>query len=225
MLKGPSFIEQENEFYEDDKQAKKLRDQKIKDSKEDDALAIVRYAITSFLGWTPEDAIYSLTSEVMKQLKLDRIMTYIQYPKDLNKTKDYSWMIYKAFPEETSYNLKEQVLEMYDRLKRGEIERFPKRTFEGTGGIEKLTILLMDFISKNIPALNLDGLYSFFGDSGLANDTLKKVKLYYAYREHYNTPLDYLHQSLGDAGDEFLYHHYQYMSAFKDMEALMKKDA
>ena len=223
MLKGPSFIEQESTYDgEGNEYERRQREQKIKDAKEDDALAIVRYAITSFLGWSPEDALFSLTPEIMEQLKLDKINAYIQYPKDLSKSKDVAWMVHKAFPDDTSYNLKDQVLEMYDRLKRGEIDRFPKRTFEGTYGIEKLTILLMDFITKNIPALSIDELYAFFGNSGEANEILKKVKLYYAYRDHFNTPLDYLHESLGDSGDAFLYYHYQYVNVFNDTKSEIK---
>lgn len=224
MLRGPALIEKESTYEgEGNEYLKEVREQKIADAKEEDALAIVRYAITSILGWEPQEAMTSLDASIMKQLKLDKIMTYVQYPKDLNKSKDYAWMVHKAFPDETIYDLNQQVLEMYSRLKQSEIKRFPKRVFEGPTGMEKLAILLNEFISTRIPASTIEDLYEFFGNSGRANEELKDAKLYYAYRDYYNTPLEYLHESLGESCDTFLYHHYQYMGVLEEMEKELNK--
>lgn len=225
MLKGPSFVEKESDLDgEGNEKARLKREQRVKDAKEKSALAIVRYAITSILGWTPDEAMGSLTYEIMQQLKLDRIISYIQYPKDLSRKKDVSWMVHRAFPHETDYDIKTQTLDLYRRLMRGEINRFPKHVFEGPNGIEKLAILLSDFITKNIPASSIADLYHFFGDSGAANAALKEHQLYYAYRDYFNTPLEYLHESLGDSGDDFLYHYYQYMSVLEEMQREERKD-
>lgn len=225
MLKGPTFIEKESHFEgEGNEQARRQREQRVKDSKEEDALAIVRYAITTILGWTPEEAMGSLTYEIMEQLKLDRIITYVQYPKDLSKSKDFSWMVHRAFPKETNFDVKAQILDLYDRIQKGDLARFPKRVFEGPNGIEKLGILLNDFISKNIPATSVTDLYAFFGDSGMANAVLKEAQLYYAYRDFFNTPLEYLHESLGDSGDDFLYHYHQYMGAMQEMRRQLRRE-
>lgn len=89
-------------------------------------MEIVRYAITKILCWTPQEAMESMTPEIMSQLHLDRIATYIQFPKDLSRTKDYVWMIHKAFPKETSYDITKQIFQLYQKVKRGEFRRFPE---------------------------------------------------------------------------------------------------
>lgn len=221
MLKGPSFVSQESEHANEE--IKRKRDQQIKDAKEEDALAIVRYAVTDILGWTPEEALYGMNEEIMKQLRLDKIITYVQYPRDINKNKDYAWMIHRAFPKETSYCPKDQVLEMYKRLQNSNIDRFPKRVFVGNNGIEKLSVLLNDYISKNIPAFTISELYEYFSKFGEANKALRKAKLYYAYKDFYNTPLEYLHEALGENSDNFLYHHYQYLNTLTEMRKELKK--
>ena len=218
-IKGPSDIEKEPEGDDADiEEAKAERKRKIADAKQKEALAIVRYAVTELLEWTPQDAMDSMNEEIMEQLRLDKIITYIRYPKDLSKKKDFNWMIHLAFPNETRYDVGEQVLKLYQRVKSGELKRFPKRVFEGDNGAQKLAILLKDFISKNLVAKSVAELYEIFGDSAKGNVLMHDAKLFYAYHELYDTPLEYLHESLGSSRDEFLYSYYQYMSALTEIE-------
>ena len=162
-IKGPSDIEKEPEGDDADiEEAKAERKRKIADAKQKEALAIVRYAVTELLEWTPQDAMDSMNEEIMEQLRLDKIITYIRYPKDLSKKKD--------------------------------------------------------FISKNLVAKSVAELYEIFGDSAKGNILMHDAKLFYAYHELYDTPLEYLHESLGSSRDEFLYSYYQYMSALTEIE-------
>lgn len=223
-IKNPSDIEKESEEYEfESKELKMERKRRIADAKQKEALAIVRYAVTELLGWTPQDAMDSMTDEIMKQLRLDKIITYIRYPKDLSKKKDFGWMIHLAFPNETQYDVSDQVLKLYQRVKRGELKRFPKRVFEGENGAQKLAVLLSDYISKNLVAKNIEELYEIFGDNARGNVLMHDARLFYAYHELYDTPLEYLHESLGRDRDEFLYSYHQYMSALGEIEKNKKR--
>lgn len=47
---------------------------------------------------------------------------------------------------------------------------------------------------------------------------MHEAQLYYAYRVLYVTPLDYLHESLDERGDDFLYNYYLYMSACEEVD-------
>ena len=217
-LKGPHDVISEAELKDtENKELRDERNRRIAETKERDALAIVRYAVTNILGWKPQDAMECMTADVMKQLCLDRIQMYVLYPKDINKNTDFAYMIHKAFPRETKYNMSAQILQLYESLFNGQLKKFPRRVFEGENGAMKLSILLKYYISKSIPATSVEDLYEVFGNNAQANLLMRKAKLFYAYRELYETPLEYLHESLGAHQDPFLFAVYQFLNAYDEV--------
>lgn len=215
-LKGPINIETESDVsHVADRKIQ--REQTIKKAKENDALEIVKYAIEGILGWEPQTAMDYLDENIFKQLSLDKVISYIEYPKDLNKSKDYTWMIHKAFPNETIYDQSDNALKLYARVQSGELKRFPKRTFTGVNGTEKLRILLNYFIDHNIAKTDNESLYKLFADNAKIHVMLHDAQLYYAYKDKYDSPLEYLHDSLGENGDDFLYKYYRYMSCLEEV--------
>lgn len=221
-LKIPSYLERkpikEKGTFED---LERARD--IQASKENDALAVVRYAITNILGWTPQEAFVFFNKEVMQKLKLDQACKYIQFPRDLSPNSDYWWIIYKAFPTQVSYEPYQRVLNMYKRLLKGEIKHFPRNVFDGTEGAEYLNSLLHYFISENIPANTVEDLYDAFGHSANIVKELKKAKLFYAYKNKFYSPLDWLHSSLEDESNSLYYHYQQYMDVFEKTSQNIKQ--
>lgn len=221
-LKIPGYLERkptrEKGTFED---LERARD--IQASKENDALAVVRYAITNILGWTPQEAFVFFNKEVMQKLKLDQACKYIQFPRDLSSNSDYWWIIYKAFPTQVSYEPYQRVLNMYKRLLKGEIKHFPRNVFDGTEGAEYLNSLLHYFISENIPANTVEDLYDAFGHSANIVKELKKAKLFYAYKNKFYSPLDWLHSSLEDESNSLYYHYQQYMDVFEKTSQNIKQ--
>lgn len=218
-LSGPGDLEREIDVVDTGNEVLiKEREKKIKAAKERDALAIFRYAITGILGWTPQEAAESLTTDIVKQLYLDRIIEYIQFPKDMDRSKDYAWVVSLAFPDDVSTDVSEQILGLYKRVRSGELKRFPKLVFDGEDGYVKLGILLNDYISKNVPASSVQELYDIFSDNARGNVMMHEAYLYHAYHEFYDTPLEYLHDALGSARDDFLFDYYQFMAAYRELE-------
>ena len=221
-LKIPGYLERkpikEKGTFED---LERARD--IQASKENDALAVVRYAITNILGWTSQEAFVFFNKEVMQKLKLDQACKYIQFPRDLSPNSDYWWIIYKAFPTQVSYEPYQRVLNMYKRLLKGEIKHFPRNVFDGTEGAEYLNSLLHYFISENIPANTVEDLYDAFGHSANIVKELKKAKLFYAYKNKFYSPLDWLHSSLEDESNSLYYHYQQYMDVFEKTSQNIKQ--
>lgn len=221
-LKIPGYLERkptrEKGTFED---LERARD--IQASKENDALAVVRYAITNILGWTPQEAFVFFNKEVMQKLKLDQACKYIQFPRDLSPNSDYWWIIYKAFPTQVSYEPYQRVLNMYKRILKGEIKHFPRNVFDGTEGAEYLNSLLHYFISENIPANTVEDLYDAFGHSANIVKELKKAKLFYAYKNKFYSPLDWLHSSLEDESNSLYYHYQQYMDVFEKTSQNIKQ--
>ena len=178
--------------------------------KETAAKDIIRYAILEMLGWTPQEAAGHMTWELVVQMKLDRLLTYFKYPKDVDKEYDPDYIVHLAFPE-VPFDIKRQVLRVYRRLLDGQIEAFPKKIFDGRSGRDKAGILLMEVVATNIPSASIPELYERFANSAASVSLMKKAKIYGVYTKMYSTPLEYFHNSLDEADrDEFLYAFWQY---------------
>lgn len=187
-------------------------------AKEADALAVVRHIITNILGWTPQEAIDHMTGEIIDMLRIDRLAAYVIYPTDVYEKDDrrdgYPWLISRAFPGKTSYNMRDQLLKVYEKVKNRELKQFPRYTFRGQDRDKKLSILLCDYISKNIPSGSVQDLYKAFSTPEKGNVILRKACLYYPYKDYYETPLLYLHIALGDRADDFLFNYYYFINTY-----------
>lgn len=194
--------------------------------KTDAAKMILRYAISELLGWSPEVARDHLTWEIMKAMKLDRILRYIPYPPDVEKEKDPEYAVYLAFPE-FGFDIRRQIMREYKRILNGELEEFPKKIFDGPRGREKASILLNELIPTNLAVDSVEGLYARFADTPKANRMLNQWRIASISRKLYCTPLDYLHYSLPEEEkDEFLYTYYQYRNVartVKNMDRFAKR--
>jgi len=224
-MKSPHNLDRKEDSYGSlGHPAKQEQDTEISKLKETNALAVVRYAVNDILQWTPQEAMDCMTVDIARQLRLDVIAKYVNYPADLSRSKDYAWLIHRAFPEETTYDISREAVQLYERVLRGELSRFPKRIFNGENGAKKLSILLRVYISNNIPSASVDELYAIFGDPATGNARLHEAKLYYPCHENYETPLDYLNQALGNQNDDFLYNYYTFMTVLKIVDADMHKE-
>ena len=107
-----------------------------------------------------------------------------------------------------------QLFEIYNRILSGEMKRFPKGLFTGKDGGYRFGMLLKSYIAQNIPANNIRELYELFGDTARGWSVLRDAQLFHAARPMYETPLDALHDALGDEGDMFYYNFYQCLAVF-----------
>lgn len=229
-LKGPydidSAVRPEEKTDSDDELDRLLYEKKKNDfmektarAKEEDALAVVRYAITDLLRWTPEEAMNLLTPDIIEKLRFDRVAKYVIYPADINRSDDkkegYPWMIHRAFPNDTKYDMREQLLKVYEQVRSGKLDQFPRYMFRGEDRDKKLAILLSDYLAKHVPSSSVEDLYRLFANPTDGNRILRRAKLFYAYKKFYESPLLYLHLSLGDEADNFYFNFYQYMEAVR----------
>lgn len=238
-LKGPYNIETIPAYGTDNKggdpldisameRKKKENAAKAAMAKEKDALAVVRYAVQCLLRWSPQDAAEHLTPEIIQMLRFDEVAKYVIYPPDLSKSDDrasgYRWLLHRAFPSEVGYDIKFHALSIYDQVRTGKLNQFPRYLFRGPDSKKKLAIMLCDYISRNIPAYDMEDLYRRFSNPIEGARILKKASLYYAYKEMFESPILYLHFSLGDDGDPFLFNYYQFADVERAMEAERKAE-
>lgn len=193
----------------DDEADQTVIEQGLIKEKEKEALSVIRYAVTSLLRWKPQEAMDLMTPELLQRICLFPFLKYIVYPPDVNRRADAWYPIHKAFPYDTVYNPERQILSVYRRVEKGEIKEFPRYLFAAHGEW-KLGVLLRDYLSRHIFITDVGPLYAMFADPCQGNRILVKARLYYAYRICYQSPLEYLHDALGDQQDTFLYGCYQY---------------
>lgn len=194
------------------------RQNEIKLAKEADALAVIRYAITGVLGWSPGKAFEEFDGDVADSLKLKPLIKYVQFPRNLSPSKDYWWIISKIFPSQVEYNKENRALEMYKRVLRGEMGQFPKTAFDTEADSGILDKLLHYYISTRLKVTNKEDLYELFSQKSKAVAVLKEAQLYNVYKSRYRSPLDWLHVSLGNEGDDFLYQQGQFMEMYRHRE-------
>lgn len=191
--------------------------------KEQVVLAVMRYAITRRLGWSKEDAYRHLNVNIMKQLKFDNLMQYINLPADVDWKSDPAFIVAKAFGEKFDYE--RQVMNVYERILKGYEDKFPKNMFrEASTSKFKCAVLLRKFISENIFFRSIPELYARFADTPKINTMLKDARIKNVVDKLYDTPLDCLHDALNDEErDPFMYSYYSFDRVYWMAEKEVKK--
>lgn len=181
---------------------------------------IIRYAFTYLLEWTPEDAVYHVSKELLDKMHLTEfIKNYFIFPDDLVRDMDYDYIVAIAFDIPVDYKF--QLLKHKRLIKNGVESKYKKQLFAGEYGSLRAAYLLMDMISTSV-ALPMDGkksniekLYARFADTSNINKILKKEGLYNACMKLYNSPLEFLHFSLSaDVQDHLLFAVYEFAYIF-----------
>ena len=201
-----------------DKEAE-LKKKKISDDeKERDALSLTRYIVEDVLGWTPEEAMAHITTDIGRRLGMDSLLKYVDSPMEVKLSEDYRWLIHQAYPSQTRYDTQEPLFNLYHKIMAGEIKRFPRNFFMGKDGRKKASALFRDYISRNIPAGSISELYRIFSNSADGWNILRNAHLYHETAPYYSSPLEFLHDALGQEADRFLFSYHQYLSAVTEVE-------
>ena len=191
-----------------------LLDRQRNAEREKDALAVIRYAVKGVLGWEPQKAMDLVTPELYRRICLVPFIKYLSYPPDISRKADLWYPIHRAFPDCTYYNPERHLLSVYHKVESGELAEFLRYLFS-TDTEKKLCLLLRDYVSRHLAYDDIGELYARFNQTKEAHQILKQAKLIRIYPLCFETPLEYLHESLGREQDGFLYGYYQYARIVK----------
>lgn len=175
------------------------------------ALSVLRYAIEDLLRWTPRMMVECFNWDVVKTMKLTRIMEalYKTVPVQLDKKRDCYWYAHLLYPDEVIIRDEDLTIKTYRDLLDDKLNKFPKGFLEGDGGEDRIRLCLLYYLGQYFPVRSIEELYQRFAQEG--NKILKVAKLDGARRAHFDHPLDFLHSCLPDSQkDEFLYHYYRF---------------
>ena len=167
----------------------------------------LRYLFEAYLEWTPIQVRDCLTKEIIQLLKMEPLINRVPCPPELDRNRDFEFVAWYLYPETINCTKKDLAIKVYHRLNSGEISRFPKGYFDGTVQAWfrarcAFQCMLIEYLP---PFSSIEALYSYFaGPKG--REAVRKYKLLVPLRELYDSPLDYLHDSLStQQKDESLY--------------------
>lgn len=173
------------------------------------ALIIIRYAVEKLLCWTPLDVANALTLEMMHKMKLHVLLKYLDIPAVYESGFDAHYIAHILYPREIPYNHAQATLEIYQRVISDEARAYPKRFFHDEEGIQRARICLSYVLRNKLFFSSIEDMYERFASSE-GQQILIQFHLT-AAAILFETPIDYLHQSLSETQrNDFLYNYHKF---------------
>lgn len=172
------------------------------------ALTVVKYAVEKLLCWSRKEAVEFFNPNYITLMKLDQMIRYIDFPSDVTKN-DTEYILHLIYPGDVDYEVKKYTLRVYEEVMAGK-RRYPKDYMYGYLGMTRAKICLQHAVSKNKLFGSADEMYRFFASPESVR-YLKDNKLYQLYTSFYDTPLEYMHDTVPSAvKNDFLFHNYTF---------------
>lgn len=156
------FIEYDNILIgkQDDFSAYHFAGSKASQANEKRALACIKYAIEYVLGWTPEEASKKFDRYMIEQMKLTKLLKYIEWPIEIPKG-DPDYIISLLYPEVKRLDPESMVLRIYKDVLDNH-KQFPRDYFSGEDAYSRFAICLKYLVDHYHPFENIGEIYQFF---------------------------------------------------------------
>lgn len=169
-------------------------------------LECIRYACENLLHWTPKQACALFDASIVDLMKLTPLINYIQFPSELEKEKDFYYIMHRLYPRLVPFSVEDSVINMYKRILNGKAQ-FPRDYATGTEGVTKLCICLQYAIEHFHPFCSVKDMYEFFASTeGIR--FLKKYQLFTIMSYLGLDALTLLHETLPDVQRSMFYYTY-----------------
>lgn len=170
----------------------------------------LRYVFEEMLRWTPADVKTYISMKVIRALKIEQIIYLMDIPREIELEEDDFYLASIIYPELYPYDHTTAILTEYKRkLKEDGEGKIKKGFFEDERGRYAAQICLNYAIQTFLPIVSSEKRYAYFADFTKANQFFKDHKLRNAFLNHYDLPLEYLHDSLPprERSDLFYWYH------------------
>lgn len=181
------------------------------------ALTVIKYALENLLGWNRYESIQFFNANYIEIMKLNQMVSYIDFPSDVTRD-DTEYILHLLYPRQVDYEIRKYTLRVYDDVMAGK-RRYPKDYMYGSLGMTRAKICLQHVLRNTKLFKTPDELYKFFITPECLR-YLKKNKLYQLYISFYDTPLEYMYDSIPSSlKNEFLFHNYMFESLYEKEKA------
>lgn len=123
------------------------------------ALSIVRYAIEKILQWTPEEAAKKFDKYMIHVMKLDKIITYIRYPVEI-QGEEALYILSKLYPNTVRLSPR-QIVEIQYRHVLDDHRQFPRDYFVGTEGFYRYCVCFRYLFYNYKRFRNMEEMYQY----------------------------------------------------------------
>lgn len=139
------------------------------------AVECIRYAIEEILEWTPDDAVQKFDSYMIRIMRLDKLLTYINFPVEVpfGNTRYILSLLYPGRIRLDNEKLVEETFEtvLESARKKKELKgtdaeerlkQFPREYFSGTEGFRRFCCCIKYILENYKPMSSVEEIYSFF---------------------------------------------------------------
>lgn len=174
------------------------------------ALQIMKYAFATYLNWSPDQLRDCLTIEIIERLKLQSLLKFLEFPPELDSTKDLFYIAWLLYPSTVHFSEKDLILRVYKNLLDKKIQKYPKEFFSGRDGLTRAQVCLRFMIEQYLPTKSIDELYEYFATQKSVR-VMRQNKLLVVCNDLFDTPVEFLHKSLHrEQQNVFLYRYYDF---------------
>lgn len=186
--------------------------------KEKAAIDIVRYAIEQLLRWTPKEMAAKFNKEVITKLKLTKIISYISFPPEADKKRDYFVYAHKLYPNIIPMDLYTLTILTYNKVHQKHLVKFPKGFFDDNLGRTRALLCMNYALTRDGQFSSKSDLYKAFTETR-GSQFIQKHRLDLARRLSWEHPIDYAHEALArNDRDDMWYNYYKLWYLYKQTE-------
>lgn len=178
--------------------------------KEKAALDIIRYAVENLLRWTPKEMAAKFNEDVIQKMKLSKVVSYVSFPPEADKKRDYFVYAHKLYPDIVTMDLYTLTILTYHNVHEKHLVKFPKGFFDDNLGRTRALMCMNYALSRDGRFQSKQELYRMFTEtSGM--QFIQKHRLDLARRLSWENAIDFVHEALSrNDRDEMWYHYYKF---------------
>jgi len=174
------------------------------------ALLCIRFAIEKILKWTPDDAVKYFDSYIIRQMKLDKLVSYIDFPIEVEygNPRYILSLLYPRKVRMTQRSMAESMIKTV--LNSTEGKQFPREYFVGGIGFQRYCYCLKYLFDTSCPCDTLDDMYEYM-DSPAGKAFLGRCRLKVPaeqYNINIHQAIRYITQDHPDSELTFAYHEF-----------------
>jgi hypothetical protein len=186
--------------------------------KEKAALDILRYAVEQLLRWSPQEMAAKFNGDVITKLKLTKIVSYVIFPPEADKKRDYFVYAHKLYPHIIPMDLYTLTILTYKNVHERRLVKFPKGFFDDNLGRTRALLCMNHALSIDGHFTSKRELYKTFSETAGAQ-FIQKHRLDLARRLSWSNPIDFVHEALPlNDRDEMWRHYYKFLVTRKALQ-------
>lgn len=124
------------------------------------ALVCVKYVLEDLLGWDAETSLKRFDTYMVKVLKLDTIIRFIDFPPEV-RPGDTKYILSLLYPGIINLNKQKLAEKIYEEVLSGKEAQFPRDYFIGTEGFDRFCYCLAYLLSRYKVFYSTDEVFDF----------------------------------------------------------------